>query len=101
MKAFALSALILGMLLLLPLFIVLIKLFGEWLWEAFRKTDYLVDSESPYWAAVLVGVVFLVLGAIMLSSYYDQKDQEVQQENNNVEQRQEAPAAAALPEVQQ
>ena len=48
MKAFALSALILGMLLLLPLFIVLIKLFCEWLWEAIRKTDYLVDSESPY-----------------------------------------------------
>lgn len=78
MKSFALAAIILGMVLLLPLFIVLIKLFGEWLWEAFRKTDYLLDSGSLYWAAVLAGVVFLILGVVLLCNYYDLQEQEAQ-----------------------
>lgn len=76
MKSFALSVIIFGMILLLPLFIVLIKLFFEWLWEACRNVDQLVDSESSYWVAVLIGVAFLVMGVVFLAAHYDDKDNE-------------------------
>lgn len=76
MKSFALAVIILGMILLLPLFIVIIKLFVEWLWEACRNVDRLVDSESSYWAAVLIGVAFLVMGIMLLAAHYDDRDNE-------------------------
>lgn len=107
MKSFALAVIILGMILLLPLFIVLIKLFVKWLWEACRNVDQLVDSESPYLAAVLIGVAFLVMGVMLLAAHYDDIDnetraiQQTQQENSNGIQKQEASTAAALSEVQQ